>query len=118
MIYVATDSAGRIYATTTKEYADDSMFPFDFPEGFDFSAQRDFRIVDGEIVHDPEGPSAKERIAELRMKLAQTDSIVIEMAEDLIMGGDPANTGEHSGVIEQRREWRKELAKLEGETDE
>lgn len=52
--YVATDEDGRIGATTSeKEYASDDMEEFTFPDDFDFAAQNEYRIVDGELVHDP-----------------------------------------------------------------
>lgn len=52
--YVATDEDGRIGATTSeKEYASDYMEEFTFPDDFDFAVQSEYRIVDGELVHDP-----------------------------------------------------------------
>ena len=51
-VRVDTDT-GRI-AATSKDYPfgeDDQMF--DFPDGFDFLHQRDYRIVNNELVNDP-----------------------------------------------------------------
>lgn len=47
------DDTGRIGATTTIEQYANGMERFDFPDDFDFDAQSDYRIVGGELVHDP-----------------------------------------------------------------
>lgn len=52
---------GRICATTDREEYSDGMIEFDFPEDFDFGAQSDYRIVDGELIHDPL-PESEEKI--------------------------------------------------------
>lgn len=52
---------GRICATTDREEYSDGMIEFDFPEDFDFGAQSDCRIVDGELIHDPL-PESEEKI--------------------------------------------------------
>ena len=52
---------GRICATTDREEYSDGMIEFDFPEDFDFGAQSDYRIVDGEPIHDPL-PESEEKI--------------------------------------------------------
>lgn len=58
MVYAYTDDTGRVLATTGhKEYAGDDYVEFDFPDGFDFSSQSEYRIVDGELVHDPPEPT-------------------------------------------------------------
>lgn len=63
-MYVQTDETGRILATTEfEEYASDDMTEFDFPEGFDFNAQSEYRVVDGELVHDPPEPTEEETAA-------------------------------------------------------
>lgn len=64
-MYVQTDGSGRIFATTGhEEYAGDAYFELDFPEGFDFSRQDEWRVVDGELVHDPPPPTEGELAAE------------------------------------------------------
>lgn len=52
---------GRICATTDREEYSDGMIEFDFPEDFDFGAQSDYQIVDGELIHDPL-PESEEKI--------------------------------------------------------
>lgn len=63
-MYVMTDEDGRICATTDVKGFASGMETFDFPEGFDFSRQGEWRIVDGELVHDPPEPTEEELAAE------------------------------------------------------
>lgn len=79
-IYVCTDKDGRIqYTTDTAEYAGPDAIQFDFPEDFDFSSQRDYRIVDNELVYDPIPKSEEELLMEEeveRKKQLQTATIM------------------------------------------
>lgn len=59
-MYVMIDEDGRIGACTEFEEYAEGMTEFDFPEGFDFSTQSEWRIVGGELVHDPLPPSEEE----------------------------------------------------------
>ena len=68
MRYVKTDETGRIGATTEYEEYAEGMEPFDFPDNFDFLLQSDYRIVDGELVHDPLPPTEEELEAESEAK--------------------------------------------------
>ena len=79
-MYVSTSDDGRIFVTTDNEaYTDETYFEFDFPEDFDYSLQNEYRIVDGELVHEPIGPpsSTQEQISELKRKLLDTDYMAI-----------------------------------------
>ena len=79
-IYVCTDKDGRIqYTTDTAEYAGSDAIQFEFPKDFDFSTQVEYRIVDGELIHDPIPMSEAEKQAEEdveRQKQLQTASIM------------------------------------------
>lgn len=76
-VYVSTDSDGRICATTYVEEFAGGMAEFDFPEGFDFSRQHEWRIVGGELVHDPPQPTEEELAAEEgRERARQLDAAV------------------------------------------
>lgn len=79
-IYVCTDKDGRIqYTTGTAEYAGSDAIQFDFPEDFDFSSQRDYRIVDNELVYDPIPKSEEELLMEEefeRQKQLQTAAVM------------------------------------------
>jgi hypothetical protein len=52
-----------------------------------------------------------ERIAELKQLLANTDYVVIKIAEG------SATKEEYANVIEQRKAWREEIRELENESD-
>ena len=58
MYYVRASEDGRIESVTqSEEYTDGTFFQLDLPEGFDFSTQHEWRVVGGELVHDPLPPS-------------------------------------------------------------
>lgn len=59
-MYAAIDDTGRITATTDSEEYSEGMTEVDFPEGFNFSAQYEYRVVGGELVHDPLPPTEEE----------------------------------------------------------
>lgn len=64
-MFVLTDENGRILATTNiQEYAE-GMDEFDFPEDFDFFNQRNYRIVENELILDPLPVSEEEKAREL-----------------------------------------------------
>lgn len=70
--------------------------------------------------HCPEKPQSvinQERIAELKANLAETDHIVLEMAENALLNGGnlvmPTDTqNEYSTILNNRAAWRAELAEL------
>lgn len=52
--YTNIDESGRICVTTEEaEYAGKDSFEFDFPDGFIFSSQHDYRIADDSLIYDP-----------------------------------------------------------------
>lgn len=115
-MYVQTDENGRITATTERvEFADDSMFEFDFPDGFDFSEQNDYTIIDGNLAHDPAPKPPYVEMAELKANLAATDYVAVKIAEYKATGDElPEGDAErYAGIIEQRREWRSRINELE-----
>lgn len=82
--YTAVDEDGHIGATTSeKEYASDDMIEVDFPEDFDFSMQNEYRIVDGELVHDPLPPSEEELEYERQQKLNEQIQLAVPMTVQL-----------------------------------
>lgn len=120
MMYVSTDDTGRICATTDVEEYAEGMTEFDFPEDFDFNAQDEWRIVDGELVHDPRPVPAETRIAELKAKLEATDYIAAKAMDALLRDSASgtetlASIGmEYEDTLRQRQEWRDEINELEG----
>lgn len=68
MAYVQTDETGRIVATTGEEEYAEGFEEFDLPDDFDYLHQSDYRIEDGELVHDPRQKTAEELAAEESMR--------------------------------------------------
>lgn len=67
-MFIGTDSDGRITASTdVPEYAE-GMQEFELPDDFDFLKQYEYRIVDGELVHDPLPPTDEEIEAQKQEK--------------------------------------------------
>ena len=59
--WFATDAEGRVNSSTTvEEYTDDSFTEVEVDDGFDFAKQGDYRLVDGELVHDGAQTAAEE----------------------------------------------------------
>lgn len=59
-MWVHLDEAGRILASTDVEEYAEGMEEIDLPEDFDASKQADYRLVEGELIHDPLPPSDEE----------------------------------------------------------
>lgn len=118
--FVHTDETGRINATTPYiEYAGDDMFAFTFPDDFDFSTQNEYRIVEGELVHDPLPEPADLQISELKQKLYDTDYAVIKVYESMVTGEAlPDEDAErYAEIIEQRKAWRVQINELEASSE-
>lgn len=63
-MYVSLDETGRIGASTEFEEYAEGMTEFTFPDDFDFNQQDEYRIQNGELIHDPKPPSEEEIAAE------------------------------------------------------
>lgn len=66
-----------------EQYADDSYVEFDFPENFDFTKQSEYKIVDGELIHDPLPPSEEELEYERQQKLNEQIQLAVPMTVQL-----------------------------------
>lgn len=100
----------RILFATFEEYATDDMPKVEtLPDG-DIS---DYKYVDGVYVYEPlpKADDNSTRIAELKQMLADTDYIVIKIAEGV------ATWDEYPGIKEQRQTWRDEINKLEAQEE-
>lgn len=118
--FVHTDENGRINATTPYiEYAGSDMFAFTFPDDFDFSTQNEYRIVEGELVHDPLPEPVDLQISELKQKLYDTDYAVIKVYESMVTGEAlPDEDAErYAEIIEQRKAWRVQINELEASSE-
>lgn len=119
-MYVKTDDTGRITATTQFEEYSEGMSEFDFPEDFDFDSQSEWRIVNGELLHDPLPQSDESRIAELRANLASTDYVPIKAMDAALLRGSFEISDDVREKLEQRKAWREEINAIEpssGEVD-
>lgn len=101
---------GRILSTTFDEFAPiEHPRVGELPEGDLY----EYKYVDGEFIHDPlpEIINNSARIAELKQNLADTDYIVIKIAEGA------ATWDEYPEIKEQRQAWRDEINQLESEQE-
>ena len=114
--FIGTDETGRILVSTDDEqYADENMFEFDLPDDFDFGKQDDYRVVDGELVHDPRPTPADVQVAELKQKLASTDYVAIKVYETMVTGESlpEEDATRYADIISQRQQWRQQINELE-----
>lgn len=79
-MFVSVDEDGYICATTDDiNYAGKDMFLFTFPDDFDFYKQDEYRIIDGELIHDPKPPSEEELAAQEAMERQSQIQLAIPM---------------------------------------
>ena len=78
-MYVSLDEDGRICATTEFEEYAEGMEEFTFPDDFDFNQQDEYRIQNGELIHDPKPPSEEEIAAEEERNRQQQIALAIPM---------------------------------------
>ena len=118
-MWIKTDETGRILASTDIEEYAIGMTLFDFPDDFDFVTQDDYRIVDGELVHDPRPLDPEIEISNLKTKLAETDYVVTKIAEyQVTQTAIPDEDADrYSAIILQRQEWRDRINELEASTE-
>ena len=116
-MYISISEDGRIYASTDVEEFAEGMTEFEFPEDFDFSKQNEYRIVDGELIHDPILPSKEEQLAELRCQIHATDSDVLEFYEYSMKGMDipSSEVSRYAQALKTRAQARKKIAELEAQ---
>lgn len=98
----------RVLSVTFDEYAPPGQPRVDtIPEG----NLADYKFENGEFVHAPlpEVVDNSERIAELKQMLADTDYIVIKIAEGVATWEDYPN------MKEQRQAWREEINRIQAE---
>ena len=78
-MYCATDETGRIAATTDREQFAEGMTEFTFPDDFDFSVQYEYRIQNGELIHDPLPPSEEEIAAQTEFQRQSQLQVAAEL---------------------------------------
>lgn len=115
--FVNTDETGRVMATTDQEQFAEGMSKFDFPDNFDFSKQSDYRIQNGELIHDPEPEPIDYQIANLKQELFDTDYVVIKTYEAIVTGIPLPKEDEarYKEILSNRQKWRQEINDLKKE---
>lgn len=115
------DESGRVWGTFIPEEdkASGSHISIDFPDDFDFMIQHEYRYVDGQLIHDPLPDPPETAIAKLKQRLDDTDYIIVKMAESSVTGVplSEEDSSRYADIIEQRRQWREEINKLESEVN-
>ena len=87
--WFATDAEGRVNSSTTvEEYAGDGFTEVEVDDGFDFSRQGDYKLIDGELVHDGAQTAAEEAARqEAEAEAARRATIDAGAAEYFADGG-------------------------------
>lgn len=114
--YTGMNETGRVLATTEEErFAGPDWILIEYPDDFDFEIQDQYRVVDGELIHDPLPEPADIQIARLKNKLAETDYAVIKVYEAMVIGEalPDEDAARYSEMISQRQEWRSRINELE-----
>lgn len=83
-MYIITDDTGRVCASSPTDCLVGAV-EVEMPEGFDDILQHDWRLENGELVHDPENkqvtPTTMERIAQLEAQNEVLLECLLEMSE-------------------------------------
>ena len=78
-MYVSLTEDGRIGATTSNKKFAEGMTEFTFPDDFDFAKQDEYKIQNGELIHDPKPKSEEELAAEKEVNRQQQIALAIPM---------------------------------------
>ena len=109
--FISKDSSGRITASTTREEFAIGMDEVDLPDDFDFSAQHEYRIEAGGLVHDPLPPSEEELEAQRQARRReQMEAATVLFVQTASLTDEQALT-----VSELFREWAAGMSLKAGE---
>lgn len=78
-MFITLNDEGYIGAITDKEEFSEGMTEFIFPDDFDFTRYEEYRVVDGELVHDPKQPSEEQIQNEHDQKVQEQIALAIPM---------------------------------------
>lgn len=113
MAFILTNDENRITKASENElfHIGDGEIQVEIPETIDFENICDYLYIDGEYIYSPLPVIVDNtaRIAELKQNLADTDYIVIKIAEGV------ATWEDYPKIKEQRQAWRDEINELEKE---
>lgn len=131
-MYIQTDDTGKIVAAIDQEWLD--TLPNDeksaVTEGFEkigatdvFREGYDTYYINGELTYVDNNQDALIHIAQLKIKLQDTDYISAKMADKLAtcLSSEEVNkvladfNAQYSDILEQRQQWRDEINILEAQ---
>lgn len=78
-MFITLNDEGYIGAITDKEEFSEGMTEFKFPDDFDFTHYDEYRVVNGEVVHDPKPPSEEQIQNEHDQKFHEQIALAIPM---------------------------------------
>ena len=78
-LWLALDDENRITASTDAAEYSDGMTLYDVPDDFDQSKQYEYRIVGGELVHDPKAPQSPDVSVELSRQITLAMPMIMPM---------------------------------------
>ena len=78
-MFIILDDEGYIGAITDKEEFSEGMTEFVFPDDFDFTSYDEYKVVNGELIHDPKPPSESQIQNEHDQKLQEQIALAIPM---------------------------------------
>lgn len=111
-MYVMCDEAGRIGACTDVEEYAEGMVEFDLPGGLDLTTINEYRIVDGELVHDPPEPTEEELAAEGEKERARQLNAAVPMLLSAV--AESMDDDELASVALALPEWRPGVKRKRG----
>ena len=80
LYFVQTNDDGRIVACTgDQNFTDETYFEFNLPDDFNFSKQYEYRIQNGELIHDPLPPTEEEIAAETELQRQSQLQVAVEL---------------------------------------
>ena len=111
-MYVMCDETGRIGACTDVEEYAEGMVEFDLPADLDLGTINEYRIVDGELVHDPLPPTDEELAAEEEKERARQLNAAVPMLLSAV--AESMDDDELASVTLALPEWKPGVKRKKG----
>lgn len=113
MANVILDEEHRICAISDGYDLGEGQVSFDFPDGFDYSQSRDYKIIDGELVRCESVESMRNRRIQALESLRETDYVALKLAESIASGASCDDLMvKYADILSMRVEWRREVDDL------
>ena len=78
--YTKTNEDNRIVMLTAIKQSEE-QFEFEFPEGFKLSKISEYKIVDGELIHDPLPVPEFKPVPSVQERLDAAEAAILELAQ-------------------------------------